>query len=88
MELDRTGGRYTIVIAGTPHEAALPRGKADTGGAVRHSYRGKAQSEGADPHQNRFAAEVFPAQLFRAADGAGDHQAAGARYRAKDRGER
>lgn len=47
------------------------------GGAVRHSYRGKAQSERAGSHQNRVAAEVFPAQLFCAADGAGDHQAAG-----------
>ena len=57
-----------------PHEADLPRGKADAGGAVRHSYRGKAQSERANPHQNRVAAEVFPSQLFRAANGAGDHQ--------------
>ena len=75
--LDRAGGRHTIAVTGTPHEAALPRGKADAGGAVRHSHRGKAQSERADPHQNRVAAEVFPTQLFRAANGAGDHQTAG-----------
>ena len=62
--------------------------KADTGGAVRHSYRGKAQSEGADSHQNRVAAEVFPAQLFRAADGAGDHQAAGGPLPREGQGER
>ena len=67
----------TVAVTVTPHEADLPRGKADAGGAVRHSYRGKAQSERAGSHQNRVVAEVFPAQLFCAADGAGDHQAAG-----------
>ena len=39
-----------------------------------------------DPHQNRVAAEVFPAQLFRAADGAGDHQAAGGPLPRKEQG--
>ena len=68
---------HTVAVTVTPHEADLPRGKADAGGAVRHSYRGKAQSERAGSHQNRVVAEVFPAQLFCAADGAGDHQAAG-----------
>ena len=75
--LDWAGGRHTVAVTVTPHEADLPRGKADAGGAVRHSYRGKAQSERAGSHQNRVVAEVFPAQLFCAADGAGDHQAAG-----------
>ena len=58
----------------------------DAGGTVRHSYRGKAQSERANPHQNRVAAEVFPAQLLCAADGAGDHQAAGGPLPRKEQG--
>ena len=37
----------------------------------------KPNPERAGSHQNRVAAEVFPAQLLCAADGAGDHQAAG-----------
>ena len=28
MGLDRAGGRHTVAVTGTPHEAALPRGKA------------------------------------------------------------
>ena len=86
MGLDRAGGRHTIAVTGTPHEAALPRGKTDAGGTVRHSHRGKAQSERANPHQNRVAAKVFPAQLLRAADGAGDHQAAGDPLPRKEQG--
>lgn len=45
-----------------------------------------AQSERANPHQNRVAAEVFPAQLLCAADGAGDHQAAGGPLPRKEQG--
>ena len=75
--LSGAGGRHTVAVTGTPHEAVLPRGKVDARGVVRHSYRGKAQSERVDSHQNRVAAEVFPAQLLCAADGAGDHEAAG-----------
>ena len=29
MGLDRAGGRHTIAVTGTPHEAAFPRGKAE-----------------------------------------------------------
>lgn len=30
MGLDRTGGRHTVAVTGTPHEAAFTRCKADT----------------------------------------------------------
>ena len=75
--LDRTGRRHAVVVASHPHEAAIPRSQADAGGAVRDPHRRKAQPEGASADQNGVSAKVFPAQLLRPADGAGNSQAAG-----------
>ena len=88
MGLDRAGGRHTIAVTGTPHEAALPRGKTDAGGAVRHSTEEKPNQKEQIRIKTDSLRKYFPRNYSAQQMEREIIKLLEARYRAKDRGER
>ena len=88
MGLDRAGGCHTVAVTVTPHEAALPRGKADTGSAVRHSYRGKPNQKEQIRIKTESLRKYFPRNYSAQQMEREIIKLLEARYRAKDREER
>ena len=88
MGLDRTGGRHTIAVTSTPHEAVLPRGKADTGSAVRILTEEKPNQKEQIRIKTESLRKYFPRNYSAQQMEREIIKLLEARYRAKDRGER